>query len=115
MDLFGVTPTDTLQTLRRRYYDLALLCHPDRGGSADDMRVIQRSYEKAKIGLEHRIESDVKLAHVETQLDTTETEDGVRDLPSFRAIFDEVHDNFNEQFHRQFIPFYYNKYMDWNL
>jgi hypothetical protein len=101
-NLFGLTADDSLAVLRRRYYDLALLCHPDRGGAADDMRVVQRSYEAAKAALEHQAEGDAKRAHLEAQLDTVEDEDGVRDIPSFRAIFDEVHDHFNQRFHAAF-------------
>ena len=101
-NLFGLTADDSLAVLRRRYYDLALLCHPDRGGSADDMRVVQRSYEATKAALEHQAEGDAKRAHLEAQLDTVEDEDGVKDIPSFRAIFDEVHDHFNQRFHAAF-------------
>lgn len=103
MDLFGITSTDTLSTLRRRYYDLALLCHPDRGGSADDMRVVQRSYEAAKLALEHQVEGDAKRAHVEATLDAVaETDADPRALPSFRDVFDEVHEHFNTRFHARF-------------
>ena len=101
-NLFGLTADDSLAVLRRRYYDLSLLCHPDRGGAADDMRVVQRSYEAAKAALEHQAEGDAKRAHLEAQLDTVEDEDGVKDIPSFRAIFDEVHDHFNQRFHAAF-------------
>lgn len=101
-NLFGLTADDSLAVLRRRYYDLALLCHPDRGGAADDMRVVQRSYEAAKAALEHQAEGDAKRAHLEAQLDMVEDEDGVKDIPSFRAIFDEVHDHFNQRFHAAF-------------
>ena len=55
-NLFGLTAKDSLTELRRRYYDLALLCHPDRGGTATDMRIVQRSYEAAKVALEHQAE-----------------------------------------------------------
>ena len=102
INLFGLTADDSLAVLRRRYYDLALLCHPDRGGAADDMRVVQRSYEAAKAALEHQAEGDAKREHLEAKLDTVEDEDGVKDIPSFRAIFDEVHDHFNQRFHAAF-------------
>ena len=31
-DLFGITIDNTLNELKRSYYNMALLCHPDKGG-----------------------------------------------------------------------------------
>ena len=59
-------------------------------------------YEAAKAALEHQAEGDAKHPHLEAQLDTVEDEDGVKDIPSFRAIFGEVHDHFNQRFHAAF-------------
>lgn len=43
--LLGVTVGSTCQEVRRAYYELAMHAHPDRGGSADQMRVVQAAYE----------------------------------------------------------------------
>jgi hypothetical protein len=45
-ELLGLIPNKcTIQDVRRAYRDLALLCHPDKGGDATDMRVIQAAYD----------------------------------------------------------------------
>ncbi len=43
--LLGVTVASTCQEVRRAYYDLALHAHPDKGGSPEQMRVVQAAYE----------------------------------------------------------------------
>lgn len=44
-DFLGVTIDSTAEQVRRSYHSLALLLHPDRGGHARDMLVLQHSYE----------------------------------------------------------------------
>ena len=65
LDFFGIQECNdavhTLSTLRKRYYELSLLCHPDRGGSKDDMIVLQRLYHIARAGLEHNKLSEDQL------------------------------------------------------
>jgi len=51
--LLGVTPRSSLQELRAAYYELALLVHPDRGGRAEDMRVLAAAYAFVKRELQH--------------------------------------------------------------
>lgn len=43
--LLGVTIHSTCQEVRRRYYQLACICHPDRGGTADQMRTLHNAYQ----------------------------------------------------------------------
>ncbi len=43
-ELFGVTPTSTIQEIRRAYFKLSLICHPDKGGDVHDMRTIHTAY-----------------------------------------------------------------------
>lgn len=60
-DFLGVTPTSSLTEVRRAYFRLSLLCHPDKGGRADDMRILQSAYE----WITHHIET-VKSHGTET-------------------------------------------------
>ena len=102
-NLFGITVDDSLKELRRRYYDLALLCHPDRGGSKDDMLVVQRTYEALKAAMEHQAEGECKREYLETKLRELEKEQTTTtEIPCVRAIFDEVHDHFNQRFNDAF-------------
>jgi curved DNA-binding protein CbpA len=42
-DLLGVTIKNTPADVKKAYYELALLCHPDKGGNAQDMRLIHNA------------------------------------------------------------------------
>lgn len=44
-ELLGVSVNATVQEVRKRYYALACLCHPDRGGTNDQMRVLHNAYQ----------------------------------------------------------------------
>lgn len=44
-DLLGVTPGNTCQQVKKRYYALACLCHPDRGGTNEQMQTLHNAYE----------------------------------------------------------------------
>lgn len=58
----GVTPNSSLSELRRAYYSLALLVHPDKGGSDSDMIVLERSYAYIKEQLESVAERGTKTS-----------------------------------------------------
>ncbi|SEU37072.1 J domain-containing protein [Stigmatella erecta] len=49
--LLGVSPLDSEDVVRKRYRELALERHPDRGGSVEKMRELNAAYEKI---LRHR-------------------------------------------------------------
>ena len=38
--LLGVNDKSSLRELKKNYYNMALLCHPDRGGDKKDMNVV---------------------------------------------------------------------------
>ena len=42
--LLGVTIHSTCQEVRKRYYELACLCHPDRGGTNEQMQMLHNAY-----------------------------------------------------------------------
>ena len=44
-ELLGVSMHATCQEVRKRYYQLACLCHPDRGGTAEQMRTLHNAYQ----------------------------------------------------------------------
>lgn len=43
--LLGVSLDSTLQDVKKAYFELALVAHPDKGGSAEQMRTVQSAYE----------------------------------------------------------------------
>ena len=98
-NIFGITHTTTLKELQKSYYEYALLCHPDNGGCVEDMRVVQETYETAKMQLQYKDESDQKMNRLVDALEKGEFRTvhakAPTHIPSLRDIFDEVHDQFH--------------------
>lgn len=44
-DLLGVTVNSSLQDVRKAYFELSKLCHPDKGGRPEDMHILQAAYQ----------------------------------------------------------------------
>jgi curved DNA-binding protein CbpA len=99
--LFGLDSKSTLEQLRKAYYKMALLCHPDKGGTEDDMNIIHNAYIYIKDQLENckeekeyeKMEEDFK-DFCKKQTDKP---------PPFRDIWElsddkKFHDEFNQQF-----------------
>lgn len=51
-EFLGVSPNSSLQEVRRAYYRLSLICHPDHGGSPEQMITLQAAYQWIKHQLE---------------------------------------------------------------
>ncbi len=56
-ELFGINKTK--KELKNKYYELALLCHPDNGGNKDEMILLHNSY----IYLKNNITTNFNLYH----------------------------------------------------
>ena len=44
-NLLGVSTQSSVSELKKNYYNLALICHPDRGGNKDDMQQLYSCYK----------------------------------------------------------------------
>ena len=51
--LLGVDSRASLSELKKNYYNLALICHPDKGGNDKDMNVVSLAYNYIKEHLEN--------------------------------------------------------------
>ena len=51
--LLGVKSTSTISDVKRNYYNLSLLTHPDKGGSNTDFQVVHLAYQYIKAQLEN--------------------------------------------------------------
>ena len=87
LNLFGLDEDDGLCELKKRYYELAMLCHPDRGGCSEDMVVVHAHYVHAKQELEAKEESVQRVQKANCALGSAEK----GGIPDMRSIFDEVH------------------------
>lgn len=52
-EFMGLTVDSSLDDLRKSYYKLSLICHPDKGGSADAMVVLHTAYNWIKSQLDN--------------------------------------------------------------
>ena len=43
-NLLGVTINSSPKEVKQAYYNLALLCHPDKGGCSKDMDIVNSAY-----------------------------------------------------------------------
>lgn len=57
-ELFGVTENSPLEEVRKAYYSIALLCHPDKGGHTEHMKTLTLAYkwicDQISNAVEHR-------------------------------------------------------------
>lgn len=122
-NLLGITPTSTPSELKRAYYNLALMCHPDKGGDDKDMIVVSQAYQYVKGQLENINETTYETLEDEFQEFCKQQENKT---PTFTSIFEETQDwidDFNSQFEKQqigtasdsennFNPFQRNPFQD---
>jgi curved DNA-binding protein CbpA len=47
-ELLGVTPKSSLDEIKKAYYSLALIMHPDKGGSPSEMHILKTAYNWIK-------------------------------------------------------------------
>lgn len=86
--LFGVTTESTLKELKERYYSLALLCHPDKGGSKEEITIIIKSYKFVKEQLEYK--SNKTYEELEKEFADFCKEQEEIPMPSCGEILDEM-------------------------
>lgn len=100
--LLGVTINTTKDELKKRYYDLAILMHPDKGGDKDDMITLQMAYKFILRELEtiNNSESLDKLSENAQQEYKKFCKSQENTLPIFNDIFAEAFnlDKFNDYF-----------------
>lgn len=100
-DILGLTSKSTLIDLKKSYYQMALICHPDRGGTEADMIVIHNAYIYIKEQLENcnNISSYEELEEEFNSFCKKQEETP----PSFRDIWEDseqkkLRDEFNTRF-----------------
>lgn len=100
-EIMNLTPDSTLKDLKRAYYDMALICHPDRGGTEEDMIIIHNAYKYIKEQLEN-CENVGTFEELEEEFSTFCNEQE-ETPPPFRDIWENSeeknrHDDFNRAF-----------------
>lgn len=102
-ELLGLSPKSNFSELKKAYYELSLLCHPDRGGNSKEMIIIHNSYQYIK----KQFENCNKNCNLENTYENMEKEFEIfcnkqeKEPPPFRDIFNETNDfikDFNKKF-----------------
>ena len=108
-DLLNVTSESTINELKKNYYQLSLYCHPDKGGSKDDMIIIQNAYEYIKLQLENSTEQTYEQLEQEFQ-DFCKIQE--KEPPKFCKIFSETHEEWSNAFNTSFTNNKYSNLLD---
>ena len=97
--LLGVDSRSNLSELKKNYYNLALLCHPDKGGNDKDMNVVCLAYNYIKNHLENIKETSYEKLEEEFA-DFCKCQESLKS-PTFGQIYKETNDwinDFNKKF-----------------
>jgi len=101
--LLGLTVNSSLADVKKAYYGLALLLHPDKGGSAQDMIVLCKAYNYIKKQIQMNVDkSEMDMEKLEKEFESFCKEQENRP-PTFTEIYketDEKFKDFSEQLQR---------------
>jgi curved DNA-binding protein CbpA len=86
-EFLGVTFKTPLKDVRRRYYDRALMCHPDKGGAAQDMMMLHCAYKwiERQLAMVDGKEQDYEAAKKSFE-DFVESQKNVEVMPSMTEV-----------------------------
>lgn len=96
--LLGVTINSSVSELKKNYYNLALICHPDKGGNNKDMIMLKKSYDYLKPQLSNKSSKTYEELEDDFSNFCKQQEDKI--CP-FSFIYEESHDwikDFNKEF-----------------
>jgi curved DNA-binding protein CbpA len=103
-ELFGFdskNPNITVKELKKQYFTLSLICHPDKGGTSEDMIILKNAYDYIKEQIENICQKDFK--EVENEFQEFMKNQTTR-LPPFSQIYEEAHlwlSDFNKRFEEE--------------
>lgn len=102
--LLGLMPTSSLNEAKKAYYNLAIIVHPDKGGSANDMIIIKNSYNyvKNQLMFSHK-NKDLTYEQLEEEFENFCKEQESKP-PTFASVYEETNDwikDFNKEFEIQ--------------
>lgn len=106
-ELLGVNTDTDIKMIKKKYYELSMLCHPDKGGSPDDFRTVHTAYlyviEQMKTRVENPEKSYLDLEKEFKNFCEKQTEkpptfhqifvDHNEEIKHFNRVFDETQDS----------------------
>lgn len=103
-ELLGVSIDSDMKEIRKSYYELSLICHPDKGGSKEDFDTVHSAYLYVYNQMKGRIENPTK-SYLELENSFAEfCKKQKEKLPTFHQIFVDNSDEiikFNKAFENE--------------
>lgn len=102
-ELFGLDLNSSMKDLKKMYYSMALIVHPDKGGEQEEMNVLANAYKYVKEQLEYKNNdiNEKSLEELEEKFyDFCKKQEAVP-MPKFAEIYEETNDwihYFNKEF-----------------
>ena len=102
-ELLGINEQSTLKDARKSYYNLAMICHPDQGGDAENMKILANAYKFVEIQLKSVNDVSQNIGeNLEKEFEKFNISVKAEILP-MRDLFDLAHDEFNKKFNEKFV------------
>jgi len=99
--LLGVKVDSDIKDVRRAYYKLSLICHPDKGGSKDDMIIVHNAYKYVKKQIEFS-ENKETLENIEEDFKSF-FEKNKMEVPPFYELWERSEEaEFLREFNKKF-------------
>lgn len=104
-EFFGVNLKSSIKELKKIYYTMALIVHPDRGGSEEEMNILANAYKYVKEQLQHKNDdiNNKSLEELEEKFyDFCKKQEKIP-MPKFSDIYEETNDwihEFNKEFEK---------------
>jgi hypothetical protein len=108
-------PNISMKDLKNTYYQLALICHPDKGGNSDDMLILQNAYLYIKKQIELKDEKATSFDIIEQEFKNF-MEEQKKTPPPFSQVYEEAHlwlSDFNKKFENQNFNFDLQEYQNY--
>jgi curved DNA-binding protein CbpA len=93
----------TMKDLKVTYYNLALICHPDKGGNSEDMLILKHCYDYIKQQIEEKNNKTKDFKDAEKEFKSF-MENQTKIPPPFSQVYEETNDwvrEFNKEFEKQ--------------
>ena len=103
-NLLGINSNSSISELKKNYYNLSLLTHPDKGGSNDDFQIVHLAYNYIKEQLINRNEKETTYEELEEEFEDFIKKQEETKPPCFYEIYKETNDwlnEFNKKFEEQ--------------
>lgn len=105
--LFGINVNSKITDLKRAYYSMSLLCHPDKGGNEHQMDTVAKAYRYIKEQLENSNTRDKSYEELEEDF-ANFCKEQEAEIPQFSNIYTETFE-WLEDFNKKFLEKHYTQ------